>query len=195
MSNGEKEQKERILQLVLDAIQRDKELRDQYQVADKFRFISDRLKAMQLRVEESLSTTQKEIEEKTSYLAEDEVWVYVYIYNAQGLVLQTWQKMLAPSVFYEYSVNRPVYADKTSIEAFVRSRPNKAQHGYLTIAIKKQDILPVPPGAESLKDQVGNPLVKIREGSLFFKKLVTFTHQSHEYVVNEAGQMIKKQDN
>jgi hypothetical protein len=101
--------------------------------------------------------------------------------------------MLAPSVFYEYSVNRPIYADKASVEAFVRSRPNKVQHGYLTVAIKKQDILPPSPGLEPQKDQVGNPLIKIREGSLLFKKMIAFIHQGHEYTLDEAGHMVRKQ--
>jgi len=193
MSNGDKEKKERILQLVSDAIQRDKALREDYQIGDKFRFIRDRLHALQLHVEEDLNAMQKEIEKKTDQVADDEVLVYVYLYNAQGIAFQTWQKMLSPSVFYEYSVNRPVYADKSCVESFVRSRPNKVQHGFLTVAIKKQNILLLPAGTEPPKDQIGNPLIKIKEGALPFDRMFSFTYQGHEYVVNEAGQVVKKQ--
>src|SRR5262245_4444723 len=113
MSNGTKEQSEKILQLVLNAIQQDKELREKFQVGDKFRFIRDRLDALQLRVQETIDALQKQDEKKKEVIADDEVVVYVHIYNAQGIAFQTWQKMVSPSVFYEYSVNRPIYNEKS----------------------------------------------------------------------------------
>ncbi|VVC75124.1 hypothetical protein AQUSIP_04000 [Aquicella siphonis] len=193
MSNSEKELKDQIQKLVLDSIQLDKELREKYQIGDKFRFIHDRLDALRVRIEEDLKEMAQEIEKKISRLAEDETTVYVYLFNAQGLAFPTWQKMVNPSVFYEYSVNRPLYADKTQIESFIRSRSNKAQHGYISVVIKKSDILPVPEGTEQPKDPVGSPLIKIREGSLKFNRMLSFTYQGSDYVVNEAGQLVKKQ--
>lgn len=190
MSNGDKELKEKIQKLVLDAVQLDKELRDQYKMGDKFRFIRDRLEALRLHVEEELKALQKTIESKTDTLAEDEVLVYVYIFNSQGIVFQTWQKMVSPSVFYEYSVNRPVYTNQAHVETFIRSKANKAQHGYISIAIKKSDIILAP--AETTKDSIGNPLIKIKEGSLLFNKMFSFFHQEHEYKINAAGQLVKK---
>lgn len=192
MSNGDKEIKEKILKLVQDSLQLDTELREQFQIGNKFRFIRDRLDALKLHVEEELSAIQQEIEKKSGQLTDDEVIVYVYIFNAQGLVFQTWQKMLNPSVFYEYSVNRPIYAEKSHIESFIRSRPTKPQHGYLTMIVKKTDILPQPVDAAPPKDQVGNPLIKIREGSLNIRKMIAFVHLDHEYVVDEEGHVVKK---
>lgn len=191
MSNGTKEQSEKILQLVLNAIKQDKELREKFQVGDKFRFIRDRLDALQLRVQETITSLQKEDEKKKDTLAEDEVIVYVHIYNAQGIAFQTWQKMVSPSVFYEYSVNRPIYNDKSHIESFIRSRPNKVQHAYIGVAIKKQDILSTPE-SELVKDAIGNPLIKIREGSLLFNRFISFIHNNNEFIFNENGQLVKK---
>jgi hypothetical protein len=192
MSNSDKELKEKIQKLVLDAVQLDKELRDQYKMGDKFRFIRDRLELIRLHVEEELKILQQAIEDKVDRLEEGEVLIFVHLFNAQGIVFQTWQKMVSPSVFYEYSVNRPIYTEKAHIEAFIRSKHNKAQHGYLSVAIKKSDILPTLVGVEKAKDTIGNPVFKIKEGSLLFKKMFSFTHQEHEYVVNEAGQLVKK---
>lgn len=191
MSNGNKEASEKILQLVLSAMQQDKELREKYQIGDKFRFIRDRLSALESRIQENINSLHKEVVKKSDTIAEDEVLVYVYLYNAQGLAFQTWQKMVSPSVFYEYSVNRPVYTDKSHVEAFIRSRPNKNQHGYLTVVLKKQDILVVA-DPQLVKDSIGNPLVKIREGSLIFNQLRTFTHNNHEFIVSLEGQLVKK---
>ena len=192
MSNVDKEMKEKLKRLVEDSLRVDKELRDKFQMGDKFRFIRDRLQALDARIKEELDALAIETESKTDKLAEDEVLVYVYLFNAQGLVLQTWQKMLNPKVYYEYSVNRPVYTEKAHVESFIRSRSSKTQHGFLTIAVKKSDILSSPPGTESA-DLIGNPLVKIREGSLKSEKMFSFTYQENEYVVNGAGQIVKKE--
>src|SRR5262245_5867147 len=130
MSNGDKEIKEKLHKLVKDSLQMDKELRDKFHVGDKFRFIRDRLQALDTRLQEELNELAVEIEKKSDKLAEDEILIYIYIFNAQGLMLQTWQKMLMPSVYYEYSVNRPIYQEKVNIQSFIRTRPNKAQHGF-----------------------------------------------------------------
>lgn len=183
--------KEKIQKLVLDSIEADKKLRDQYQVGDKFRFIRDRLMALQARVEEELQSAIEAKSKKLEKIEEGEVLVYVHIYNAQGIVFSTWQKMLSPSVFYEYSVNRPIYTNKADIEAFIRSRPNKVQHGFITIAVQAANILPAAPDAA--KDTIGSPLIKIKEGCLLFNKMISFTHQNIEYVVDETGQVIKKE--
>lgn len=193
MSNDEKERKEKVLQLLQDVILQDNALREKLQIGDKFRFVRDRLSALKLLVQDDLDSMQREIIKKTMQLTEDDIIVYVYIYNAQGIALQTWQKMLSPSVFYEYSVNRPVYTDKTLVESFVRSRPNKVQHGYLTIVIKKQDIIPLQESLQP-KDPIGSPLAKIKEGSLHFNKMISFTYQNNEYVVSENGQLVKKEE-
>ena len=185
-------QKIKILQLVRDAIQLDNELRGKYQVADKFRFIRDRLNGLATKVEENISAMRAEADKKITKMSEDETLIYVYLFNAEGLTMQTWQKMLTPSVFYEYSVNRPIYKEKAHVEAIVRSKANKALHGFLTIAVKKEDILNPPAGLAQPKDTIGNPVYKVKEGSLKIQRLVTFTHAENEYVLNEEGEMIKK---
>jgi hypothetical protein len=192
---SDKELKEKLQQLVQDSIRADKDLRAKFQIGEKFRFIQDRLQALNTRIQEELDALAVEIEKKTDKLAEDEVLVYVYIFNAHGLVLQTWQKMLSPSVFYEYSVNRPVYAEKAHVETFIRSRAsNKAQHGFLTIAIKKTDIQPLPKEVKAAVDILGSPLIRIREGSLKPDKMFAFTYQEHEYVLDRAGHIVRKEE-
>lgn len=192
MSNDEKAIKEAIRRLIRDSLEVDQKLRDEYRIGDKFRFIRDRLQSLQTRIEEELQIHEAESIERKKELKEDETLVYVHLFNVQGLTFHSWYKLVEASVFYEYSVNRPIYTDKSQIEAFIRSRPNKVQHGYLTIAIKKDAILPIPSGFEPPRDQIGNLLVKIREGSLHFDRLLLFTHQEHEYEINRDGEMIKK---
>lgn len=186
-----KTEREELLRLVREAVEKDSELRETYLIGDKFRFIRDRLKALQARIEESLTQIQKQEDDKADKILEDETLVYVYLYNAQGMTIQTWQKMLRPKVFYEYSINRPIYAEKSQIDSFIRGKANKAQHGYLTIAVKKDDILK-PTDSDKTKDAIGGQLIRVREGALHPDRLFTFTQGGNEYVLNEEGEIIKK---
>lgn len=189
MPNDLKDDKEKLLALVKTAISQDQALRDQHKIGDKFRFIRDKLNTLLQRVESDLNALKLEEESKTTTLAADEVFVYVYLFNAQGLVFQTWKKMVNPSVFYEYSVNRPIYGDIKHVETNIRIKSNRNQHGFITVAIKKDNILT---SAETT-DVSGNPVLKVKEGSLHFDRFLSFTHNGHEYVINADGDLVRKE--
>jgi len=106
-------------------------------------------------------------------------------------VLRTWLTLLTPRVFYEYSVNRPIYNDKNHIDSLIRSKANKQQHGYLTVKINQSDIVSLKDSGP--KDAIGNPVVKIREGCLRFENFVAFTHNGQDYKVNMQGEFVKKE--
>lgn len=186
MPNEYKSKKEELLALIRKAIEQDEQLRGTYQVKDKFRFIRDRLKSLLTRVEESVaSLTQQEKEKKVEPLAEDETLIFVYLFNAQGILLQSWLKMLQPSVFYEYSINRPIYVDRKAVEAVIKTKGNKQQHGFLIFAQKKGNIL-----GEALKDALGQETIKIKDGSLRAERLMGFVHNEIEYRI-EDGSLVK----
>lgn len=185
----ERERHNKVIQLVRDAIQNDAQLREKYQVGEKFRFVRDRLNDLLSHLESHpITAVAKEEVSDTTTETQNDVLVYVYLYNAQGAVLRSWSSMLTPKVFYEHSVNRPIYSDKTHIENVLRSKASRQQHAYLTISVKRDDIL----SAAHLTDALGNPLVKVREGRLDFKKLVAFTHNDQDYVLDARGELIKK---
>lgn len=186
-------QQHKILELVHQAIQRDQELRDQYNIGEKFRFIKDRLHALLTHVEENISAYDVIVNPDKKEIADDEKLVYVYLYNAQGNLLKSWSKMLNPKAFYEYSVNRPIYQEKAHIEAFIKNKPNKLYHAYLTVAVKTAHILSASEN-ESMKDIFDHPLVKIKEGALSFNKLIALTHNDQEYELNDEGELIKKSE-
>jgi len=188
MSTGqEKEHQTKIVELIREAIERDIALREKYQVTEKFRFIRERLQALLTQVESELASTVESEKKGIHLLAADEVLVYVYLFNAKGALLRDWKNMVLPNVFYEYSVNRPIYFEKSQIEAFIRAKTNKNQHAYLTVAIKKSDL-----STTSSKDSMGNALLKVKENSLVFKNLMSFTHNWIDYEVNEEGAFVKK---
>ena len=60
--------------------------------------------------------------------------------------------------------------------------------------IKKQDILSPTTGENMMKDMIGNPIVKVREGSLHLNNLLTFTHAAENYELTPLNQFKKKED-
>lgn len=192
MSNDNSEKKAKLLQLIRNAVSQDKQLREKYNIGEKFRFIRDRLQALLARVEENLQLFETAAQQNKDLLLPDETLIFVHLFNAQGVILHTWHKMLNPSVFYEYSINRPIYAEKKFVETFIKSKTNPNQHAYLTIAIKKQDVMSLASDTEHATDLIGNPLIKVREGSLKFNRLIIFTHNGIDYEVSAEGNLLTK---
>lgn len=185
----EREEKQKLVDLVRRAIERDNTLREHFQVGDKFRFVRDRLHALLEQLEKHIQTTTAEAKQQKAGVGEDEVIIYVYLFNAQGATLNSWMNMLTPKLFYEYSVNRPAYSDKKAIESLIRSKANKNQHAYITVPIKKKDIHEME---EQKKDAIGNPVVKVREGAFVFDRMIAFTHNEMDYHLSETGVLVKK---
>src|SRR3990167_841469 len=187
----DRESKSELLNIVREALERDQQLRDKHHIGHKFKFIRDRLEALLKQVEEAVVILKQEEEKKEYVISEDEVMVYFYLFNAQGIVLKTWQKMLNPAVFYEYSVNRPIYLSKNDMNAYLRSKTNQTQHAYIEVVIKKDDVL-TKEGSEKSKDAIGGPLIKVREGSLRFDRLIALIYNGNEYILGEGGELVKK---
>lgn len=189
MPKDSQELKEKLMQIVNEAVSVDAKLRADLNIGDKFRFIRDRLQALKQQVEETLQTIKVEETGTKQVIADDEQLVYVYLFNAHGIDTQSWMKMLHPSVYYEHSVNRPIYGAKEHVEMVIRNKSNRVQHGYLEVAVKKVAIL--NKGDENLKDSLGNPLLKIKEGSLRPERLICLTHNGNLYYVDENGRLAK----
>jgi hypothetical protein len=189
MSIDEKEQEKKLIELLRDVVARDKELREKFGIGDKFRFVRDRLDALLLQLETHVESVKVEEKKLISVKTDDEILAFVYLYNSQGATLLTWINMLTPKLFYEYSVNRPIYLDKYHIDSLIKSKANRVQHAFLTIAIKQHDLIV---NENAPKDAMGNPVAKVREGSLKFERLIAMTHNDQEYVLTEQGALVKK---
>ena len=191
--DNEEKQLAKLIGIIQEAVQRDQQLRQTYAIGEKFLFIRARLQSLLEEIERASQETQ---EKKARLLPqvlveEDEILVYIHLYNAQGLMLRTWESMITPRAFFDFSVNRPIYKEQAHIEAFIYSKANKAQHGFLTVAMKRDRVLQTH-SEDALKDVVGNPLIKIKEGSLKREKLLTFTHNKIVYQLTEAGNLVIK---
>ncbi len=183
----------KLIEALKEAIQLDNSLREKYEVGEKFRFVRERLQKLLVSLEKALAEIRvhEAEEKKQEEESAKDILVYVYLYNAQGVVLRSWLNMLTPKVFYEYSINRPIYSDHHVVEGFVRAKANKMQHAYLTVAINP-DFVVNNPNLKPIQDASGNPLIRVKEGSLRFEKLVSLTHNGDEYMLNARGELVKK---
>ncbi len=189
--DDELEQYEKLIQLIQEMIQHDQDLREKYSVGEKFRFVHDRLQGLLTHIESQKNAQQVKIQSATAEDNTNQVLVYVYLYNAQGTLLRSWSPMLTPKVFYEYSVNRPIYTEKNFVDSLIKGKSNKQQHGYLVVRVKPEDIISTAESA--IKDNIGNPVIKVREGSLRFENLVLFSHNGQNYNVTSQGEFVKKE--
>ncbi|HEU5280974.1 MAG TPA: type IVB secretion system protein IcmQ [Gammaproteobacteria bacterium] len=175
--------KEKLLGVTQTALTQDESLRQQFNIANKFRFVREKLQALHDAVNAALASIQEAMEANEPVAAgADEVVVYVYLFNAQGVLVPTWRKMVTPSVMYEYSVNRPIYRDQSALDAIIRTKSERQQHAYFAIAVKKENII---------SDAQGHALVRVKEGCLSHQRILFFRHNEHDYRVSETGELIK----
>lgn len=165
-------------------IQQDTELREKYQVGGRFRFVKDRLQELQHGVEErAAEQVSAQAVDDTAIAGSADIGqgkpVYIYLYNTQGAVLRTWAAMLTPRAFYEYSVHRPVYREKKSIEDIIALKANPLQHAYMTVMVTPSDIVE------------GETVIRVKEGALKLERLLLFTHNDQDFVFT-GGELVKK---
>lgn len=189
---NEQELLNRLIGLIQEALERDTQLRQTHQVGERFRFVRDRLQLLLETIEKETAAKIKQAKQATILQVEEgEILVYIHLYNAQGALLRTWQSMVTPKAFFDFSVNRPIYQERKHIDTFIRTKANKAQHAYLVVAMKKERVLALPEEG-ALKDSLGNPLIKVKEGSLKYERMLSFVHNELSYELNEEGELVKK---
>lgn len=167
----------------------EKKLRQRCGVGTRFKVINTQLQSILKKFTERIQRIQsimQKTEKDVNVLAEDEMLVYVYLFNAQGATLKNWQNLLLPRALVDHSVNRPIYAKQEDIEQVLRSKPNKAQHSYLVVKIKKENVLSDGEKGD-LRDQNGFPLLRVKHGALEADNIKEFVHYGHKYKVSPKG--------
>lgn len=177
--------------ILKEAVEKDQQLRNKYQVGQKFCFISQRLEELLGELNQKVAIVQNSANQKQVFLLhEDELLVYVHLYNAQEGSIDVWKTFFTPQAFIEYSVNRPVYRECREVKKFINSKANVAQHGYLVVAIKKDDILENLGENGLMQDSIGQPLLKIKSGSLYCDRVQSFVHNEQEYLLTKSLDLV-----
>lgn len=106
------------------------------------------------------------------------VLVYISLYQSDPLNLTKWENTLKS--IREYTITRPVYAQQDHVEEAIRSKQGAINEGFVTVYIKKEDIIPAYVG-KKVEDRWGHELLTIRDGSLLPSNILEFVHQGKKY--------------
>jgi hypothetical protein len=181
------------LQLVWQAIQKEKELREKYHIGTRFNVILSQLKALHEKMQDKLNILQNRSDKAAAAaslaeesLAKHEMLVYVHLFNVHGKTLRTWQQLLSSKALFEHSVNRPIYEKEEQIEKILRRKVDQNQQAYLVVAIQKTDVMP----DKSDKTPQDPPIIKLKQGALLAPNIKMFVHNSKKYRLNKDGILV-----
>lgn len=173
-----------LYRLISAAVEQEKTLREKYKIGERFNVIRTQLQSTFEKYKdeyEAVNAQAKLSEKKERKPEENEVIVYLYLFNAQGNSVEAWQNMLTARALLDSSVNRPIYPNKEDIERVIRGRPNKTQHAYIEVIINKDDILD-----NKLHDQYQHTLWRIRQGAINLSNIISFYYRDKSYPVKQG---------
>lgn len=173
-------------QIIQDAVQAEQQLRQNYDIGVRFNILKTQLQSLANKIDAELGSTKQPIINHThaNELPEDETLVYVSLFNAQGNILNSWQKLLEPKALYDHSVNRPIYASQKEIEEMLRNKTNKDQNAYFIITVNKNDIM-ANEETTTLRDPNGFPLLRLKQGALKKGNIKLFVHNGISYAIDK----------
>jgi len=165
--------------------------------------LSNDLRAVRHQLHESIAQLQAQSEDyidqadahrpevpaTSDILQEGQCLVYLYLFNATGQILANWEPMLSEKSLYEYSVNRPVYAEEKAVLTFIENKPPIERHAYVVFKIAKNQ---VNDSAHQMRTDVfGQTLVKLVEGVFTSENFLSFNHAGQTYCLKD-GKLIAK---
>jgi hypothetical protein len=175
----------KLMQRLQELMISEQALREECQVDDKYRSITNRLKKLEQYLENHVEGVDDEPKvEGESGLALDvgEQLVFVYFFNAHGQHPLKWSHMINGSTVREAGAHRPIYSNASDIDTFIRGKKNAEAHAYLVIKVQELDIIDVG----QKKDPFGYSLVTLKDGSLKLANVLRFVHVNKEYEVHDG---------
>lgn len=115
--------------------------------------------------------------------------VYVYLFNILGRKLSSWYHLFSQQALMEHSVNRPIYGRREHIDELLRSKDSLEQHAYIVVSVDPEDIT-MDMTDSVLKDNLGNPLMRVRQGSLRVENVKYFHHMERDYKLTDEGTLV-----
>ncbi len=176
-------------QIIQDAVQAEQQLRQNHDIGVRFNILKTQLLSLSNKIDKELGEKQKQPatnHTNADKLSENETLVYVSLFNAQGNILNSWQKLLEPKALYDHSVNRPIYANQKEIEEMLRNKTNKNQNAYFIIVVNKNDIM-ANEETTTLRDPNGFPLLRLKQGALKKGNIKLFVHKDINYKIDKKS--------
>ena len=111
-------------------------------------------------------------------LNENQLEVYIGVYNAQGTDLGQWARVI--SNLTSQCVSRPMYFSQSAVKEMIRSKVNLNNEGYVLIHVNKSDLMDIE--KERLpRDKLGNVLLLLKERVITQERIKKFYHDTGVY--------------
>lgn len=104
--------------------------------------------------------------------------VYISIYQADGINLESWRTTIKGLT--EYTISRPIYKQEAHIKSLMGAKIDSQCSAYVCVDVKESDIVPAHAG-KPIQDKFGHELLTLREGSVKLENIVEFVHQGRVY--------------
>lgn len=111
-------------------------------------------------------------------LADDDVRLYISLFQANGGDLKQWALQLRS--IRSHLLGRPVYENEEDVQKIVRQKTNRLSEAYVAVVVKKTAVLSEPFRAPRL-DRNGNTLVTLKDGAVSVDNIVEFVHGGKQY--------------
>ncbi|MCB1826930.1 MAG: Dot/Icm secretion system protein IcmQ [Coxiellaceae bacterium] len=111
-------------------------------------------------------------------LAEDEMLVYISIFQSAGDSLRKWELQL--SSLRSHLLGRPVYENEADVAKVIRQKLVQTSEAYVIVAIKKHDVENFAYQANRV-DRCGNPLLTLKDTAVKPENIFEFVHQGRRY--------------
>lgn len=189
-SSSERQRNKKIIDAFRQTLAKNQQRREKFRVGEKFNFVEEKLQNILHTLENTLDYHEEEKVDLPPWhreLEENERVVYIYLYNAQGKDAKVWQRLLSRKSMQDYSFSRPIYTKREYVEAILSQKDHTANHAFIAVVVKKNHII-----ESDIKDNMGNPRIRLLEGSLDADNIIEFVHRKRAYYRDSRARLLLK---
>ena len=131
---------------------------------------------------------EPEEQPQVDVLAENEVYLYVSLFQAQGHDFAMWERQL--QTLSRYLINRPIYAEEDNVKKVIRLKENSDNEAYVVLKIDKKYLQKPNAFEVERKDRYGNSLETVKPGSVTDSNILELVYSGERYHYVD-GRLIK----
>ncbi|OGT46359.1 MAG: Dot/Icm secretion system protein IcmQ [Gammaproteobacteria bacterium RIFCSPHIGHO2_12_FULL_41_15] len=152
-------------------------------------FLRNTIKPLMAVREQALVVQKKLTQEQIQgpakkQLGEDQIKVFITIYQSQGHNLALWETQLRS--LSSYVQGRPVYSNEEDIRRALRAKLDQVNEAYVVVAIDRTSVMNLINHAERT-DRLGHKLLVLMPGALQSENIYEFVHQGkcYDFIENQ----------
>ncbi len=132
---------------------------------------------------EKLISSEEGVGTGTSKKREDQIEVFISLYNAAGQDVKSWERML--NTLGANIVSRPILKTEQDVRELVRSKVNKKNEAYVVAYVTGDAFLPQKPNHVP-HDALGHELLMLKSDAISLRNIARFVHISGIYELEDG---------